>query len=83
MRANPLVCFAVVMCQSDRDVWYRLYTCRELADGSLRWHYNDTSLCLGSRLAERLCDRYGIADRGALHCGRVFVRGTDWKGGAA
>lgn len=67
-----LLSFTFIAHENDREFWVRCVTIRRNPDGSWRSHFSDLSWQLGRRLAERLCDRYGITDRAGLHCGRIF-----------
>lgn len=78
----PIICFALIGQWNDREgFWYELVTVRKRGD-QMATRFNIVSRELGRRLADKLCDRYGIEDRGGLYCGQVFwIR--DGKGGAA
>ncbi len=68
-----LVCFAFMGCYNDRDgYWTRCVTVRRSADGSIVTRFNELSSALARRLADQLCARYGISDRAALFCGRIY-----------
>jgi hypothetical protein len=54
-----------------RQYWSRLIVSRYV-DGLISTTTNDCSLALGRRLADKLCDKYGIEDRAGLYCGRIF-----------
>lgn len=70
----PLLAFALVGHSNDRDeFWYELVTVRKSADGAMLTRHNVCSMALGRRLADRLCDRYGIADRAGLYTGWPFA----------
>lgn len=73
---RQLYAFAFVSHQSERDgVWYRVHTIRERKTGEpLDARTSDLAPEFARRLADRLCDRLGIVDRGALMCGRIFSR---------
>lgn len=72
---RPLIAFCFVACQNDREFWYRVHTIRERGpSGEFDTRTSDLSPELARRVADRLCDRFGITDRGALMCGRIFHR---------
>ncbi len=67
---HPLQAFRVETCYTDRDCWFRIWTCRN--DG---WGISDVSVRLGQRLVAALAERYGVTDWAGLFTGRVyFVR---------
>jgi hypothetical protein len=65
-----MIVFTCHQIGNSRDNWVRLTICR---DGKLT--RNELSIDLGRRLAERLCDRYGIPeiDRAGLFHGAPMV----------
>jgi hypothetical protein len=68
-----LLCFAFQGCHNERDgYWTRCVTVRRNADGSISTRFNELSSDLAQRLAEKLCQRYGITDLAALFCGRIY-----------
>lgn len=68
-----LVCFCLQGCTDNRGrYWLRLVTVRRSADGLLSSHYSDLSYSLARRLADKLCDRYGIEDRAGLYAGVIM-----------
>lgn len=58
--------FCFVCHSNDRESWYSVYTSYD--DGRLPRH-STLSVPLARRLADKLCDKYGITDRGGLMCG--------------
>jgi hypothetical protein len=70
-----LTAFAFVAHQNDREgFWYRVHMIRQRhPDGSMNADSYDLPPAFARRLADGLCDRYGIEDRGALMCGRIFT----------
>lgn len=71
---QPLQSFAFICHHDERSgYWYRVVMVRRRGlDGQFFATHSDLAWPLARRLADRLCDRYGIADRGALYCGRVI-----------
>lgn len=74
---QPLTAFAFVAHSNDREAWYECHTLRTGDPPENR--VSILSPALARRLADKLCDRLGITDRGALYCGRVFwLRNGCW-----
>lgn len=69
-----LAAFSFRPCCNDRDgFWFRAWTMHEDTAGNLTRHISDLAPGLARRLADALCDRYGIEDRACLLSGKVFL----------
>jgi hypothetical protein len=74
---RPLQSFAFICHHNERDgYWYCVVMIRRRGlDGELTATHSDLSWPLAHRLAEKLCDRYAIQDRGGLMCGSIITVG--------